>query len=296
MYPDFLGIGAQKAGTSWLHQMLRQHPQVWLPHAKEIHYFDHRFPPGAGEQRDKAPDPFVLSGSFQKKVQRRGLGNMLSKLRSRSLAELRWDLRYHFGKRDDRWYASLFEQGRGLLTGDITPAYSALDEEAVKYIHGLMPGVRVILLLRDPIERAWSHALMGLGKFAQTDPENIGDEALLAHFSSFHSRRRGAYVEMLEKWERHFAPEQIFVGFFDDIADAPESLLRAILEFLGVSVEGDWLPSNRHEKVNPGDKIPIPPRLKQNLARMYLGDLEQLAARFGGHPQQWLDRARTVLA
>ena len=40
MYPDFLGIGAQKAGTTWLHTNLRPHPQIWMPPIKELHYLD----------------------------------------------------------------------------------------------------------------------------------------------------------------------------------------------------------------------------------------------------------------
>jgi len=39
-YPDFLGIGAQKAGTTWLHLNLRRHPGVWLPPVKELQYFN----------------------------------------------------------------------------------------------------------------------------------------------------------------------------------------------------------------------------------------------------------------
>ena len=41
VYPDFIGIGAQKAGTTWLYHNLRNHPQIWIPR-KEVHYFDHR--------------------------------------------------------------------------------------------------------------------------------------------------------------------------------------------------------------------------------------------------------------
>ncbi len=40
MYPRFLVIGAQKAGTTWLDRNLRTHPQIWVPPEKEIHYFD----------------------------------------------------------------------------------------------------------------------------------------------------------------------------------------------------------------------------------------------------------------
>ena len=42
MFPDFIGIGAQKAGTTWLDRNLRVHPQIWMPEEKELHYFDRR--------------------------------------------------------------------------------------------------------------------------------------------------------------------------------------------------------------------------------------------------------------
>ncbi len=42
MFPDFLGIGAQKSGTTWLYQNLAAHPQVWMPPVKELHYLDHK--------------------------------------------------------------------------------------------------------------------------------------------------------------------------------------------------------------------------------------------------------------
>ena len=42
MFPDFLCIGAQRSGTTWLYQNLRRHPEIWMPPAKEIHYFDER--------------------------------------------------------------------------------------------------------------------------------------------------------------------------------------------------------------------------------------------------------------
>ena len=42
-FPDFLGIGAQKAGTTWLHENLRRHPELFLPEEKELHYFDRQW-------------------------------------------------------------------------------------------------------------------------------------------------------------------------------------------------------------------------------------------------------------
>jgi hypothetical protein len=42
LYPDFLGIGAQKAGTTWLGRNLQAHPEVWMPRMKEVHYFEEK--------------------------------------------------------------------------------------------------------------------------------------------------------------------------------------------------------------------------------------------------------------
>ena len=62
-YPDFLGIGAQKAGTTWLSHNLQLHPEVWMPPVKELHYFD-------------------------EKIRRRT--NLVSRLRGTEPEELRW--------------------------------------------------------------------------------------------------------------------------------------------------------------------------------------------------------------
>ncbi len=56
LYPDFVGIGAQKAGTTWLYHNLRAHPEIWMPPRKEIHYFNRM-----GEER-----PGLVSGVFGK--------------------------------------------------------------------------------------------------------------------------------------------------------------------------------------------------------------------------------------
>ena len=106
--PHFLGIGAVKAGTTWLYRNLRCHPELYLPHPKEVHYFDQRFD--------------------------RGL----------------------------RFYAGKFEDGRARVRGEITPAYSALPPDRIRFIRSVMPDLKLIFLMRNPVDRAWSHALMDL--------------------------------------------------------------------------------------------------------------------------------------
>lgn len=108
--PDFLGIGAQKAGTTWLHENLCHHPDLYLPEPKELHYFDWGF--------------------------------------HRSL----------------RHYSDIFKRGCNRVKGEITPGYSIIPVERMRFIRTIMPDVRLIFLMRNPIDRAWSQALMNLVK------------------------------------------------------------------------------------------------------------------------------------
>src|SRR3712207_610972 len=135
--PHFLCIGAQKAGTTWLYANLRAHPSIWLPSEKELHYFDEkRFRRLRLREKLFARDDQALRW-------RRQLGRQLrARRRRRSLAGARWDVRYFFGHTGDDWYMSLFEPGAGKLTGEITPAYSTLDEDGVAHVRRLAPEIR----------------------------------------------------------------------------------------------------------------------------------------------------------
>ena len=143
---DFLGIGAQKAGTTWLYEMLCQHPQLAFPGGKEMHFWD------AG--------------------------------RSRGL----------------EWYRSCFNVGEK-KNGEITPAYAMLPVETIREIHALNPALRVIYILRNPIDRAWSSARMALERAEMTLAE-ASDQWFVDHFLSQGSLRRGDYESCIRHWRQ----------------------------------------------------------------------------------------------
>ena len=134
--PDFLVIGAQRAGTTWLHRVLRQHPALWLPPVKELHYFDRL------ETKRTILDP--------KERRRVGVKRLLS------LDP--WLVSYWFRARSDEWYARLFRAAKanGLVAGEITPAYATLDETVLRRIKRMNDTIKLIFVMRDPVERAWS--------------------------------------------------------------------------------------------------------------------------------------------
>ena len=127
-YPDFVGIGAQKAGTTWLGHNLQLHPEIWMPGIKELHYFNERI------NDPKNPISRLYAkitgeGTVNRRW-RRQVRSRLQRHRNRfSREEFLWDLKYYAGAPGDGWYASLFEPGRGKVKGEITPAYSTLGRD-----------------------------------------------------------------------------------------------------------------------------------------------------------------------
>ncbi|MEL6539123.1 MAG: sulfotransferase [Bacteroidota bacterium] len=140
--PDFICIGAQKAGTTWLHHQLNQHPEVWMPPVKELHFFD---------QQDVSRRIYLL---FRKGRRKRTTINQLRRVVRGD--EPRWMLTYLFTKRTPSNYTKLFYPQEYQISGECTPAYARLELEAVAKIAQLEPQPKIIYLLRNPVDRAWS--------------------------------------------------------------------------------------------------------------------------------------------
>ena len=156
--PNFLGIGAKKAGTTWLWANMSQHPEIFLPPNKEIQFFNWNFHKGLD------------------------------------------------------WYSSHFTSPAFKIYGDITPDYSSLPVEKIAYIKKIMPKVKIILLLRHPIDRAWSHAIMDLVTLQCRSFHEITDEAFIGHFTSLESRDKGCYPKIIKNWSKYFSKKQLFIN------------------------------------------------------------------------------------
>jgi hypothetical protein len=290
-YPDFLGIGAQKAGSTWLHENIRSHPMIWLPPKKEIHYFDHQF------ESNKTFSPQV---NFSRKVstprwRRQFLRPVTKDFYDITIANLLWGFRYFFKERNDAWYASLFQAGTGKIKGDITPAYSTIGTDVIEYIHTIMPHVKIIFIMRNPIERAWSHAKMDLATIPKRPIESISENEFKRHFTSKQSKIRGSYSIILNNWQTIFSGSQMFICFFEEIMTKPDELLLRIFDFLGVDAHEQYIPGTLRKMVNKGLQKDIPDSLHKFLAELYLAELERLAPQCKGPVETWLESARDIL-
>lgn len=233
---DFLGIGAQKAGTTWLYEQLKHHPQLAFPLGKEAHFWNH-------------PHDTTATARYL------------------------------------RQFAA-----SAASAGEITPAYAMLPPDTIQAIHACNPRLRLIYLIRNPIERAWSSALMALQR-AEMTLDEASDQWFIDHFHSAGSRRRGDYQTCLQTWRAVFAAEQLLVLRFEQIAAAPESLLNRCFQHLGVAEqEPEWL--RRHgcrAKVFAGPNHPLRPNLKPELQALYREPIARLARYLDTDLNAWLD-------
>jgi hypothetical protein len=201
--PDFLVIGVPKAGTTALHAALQRHPDLFLSQVKEPKHFLSDGPP---------PD-------------KGGPGDLET-------------YREHVWRRDD--YETLFDGApAGALTGECTPFY-LYDRDARRRIRTVIPGARLIVVLRDPVERAhsnwthlWSAGLEPIGdvvRACEAEGKRIADG--WAHF--WHYVGLGRYGEQLADLYELFPREQVLVFRYRDLVDRPAETLDRICAFLGV--------------------------------------------------------------
>jgi hypothetical protein len=293
--PQFVVIGAQKSGTTWLYSNLKVHDGLWLPPEKELHYFD-----------EKRYDRSSLLGRIRRDRRwRRQFKHQVSLLREDFSADhLRWSLRYLTRPPDDDWYLSLFAPGGTKVTGEITPSYSAIDAEQVAAFHRLLPDTKIVFLMRHPVERAWSAAMMGVLRGrrglervrARVQPAGSSADAdsLVAHAESDQSVPKTDYARTLDLWSAHYDPGRIFVGFLEDIHFRPAELLTSICSFLGVSDRDDW-PTLR-TRVYSGSADTIPASFACRLAERYEPLVTELESRIGSYASWWRYVTEQLLA
>ena len=169
--PHFLGLGTQKGGTTSLQQLLEQHPGVYLPPCKEVHYFSQH------------------------------------------------------AEKPARWYAEHYRDARrGQRRGDITPFY-LFHPDVPARISALLPQARMIVLLRDPVERALSQVFharrhgfetLEVADALAAEPERLASGNAYS-FQKHSYVARSRYLEQLDRYEALFPQRQLLVLKSEDL-------------------------------------------------------------------------------
>ena len=251
-----LGLGAQKAGTSWLASYLRASGRADFGLAKEYHVWDVRDDPD-GFRRFRVDEAVLF---------RNRTGPRLPVLR----------LRYAMQQIDGvyGWYfRSLLQHSGKSITGDITPSYAGLSEATLRHLRGLLEemgfAVRAVFLMRDPVERIWSAVRMERRLLLNNTATTLADLPAVAtqvaeSYAGRDAELRTRYDRTLQRIEAVFDPGQIYTGFYETLFD--DAPLAALSDFLGVPVNA----SHRDVQVNVTDRgAELPADLKQAIRAHY---------------------------
>jgi hypothetical protein len=200
-----------------------------------------------------------------------------------AVKEVRYFSLYHQWL-DLSWYRKHFEEAGARLKGEASPSYSLLPCRAIRRIHALMPWVKLIFLMRDPVDRAWSHARHN---YLHQEANFRGYKGALAAVAEDQWRENfghawplasGDYLGQLRRWLAVFPREQIHVDRYESIKTDPEGLLSRVFAFLGVATKVDWSSFRVRETILPGMARPLPPGLRQELRLLFRERTWQLDA------------------
>jgi hypothetical protein len=238
--PDFLILGAQKAGTTALYAYLRWHPDITGPSFKEVSFFDRHYAQG------------------------------------------------------ERWYRAHLPLRRRALVGEASPSY-LFHPQAPERVARMLPESRLIALLRNPVERAFSHYQheVALGREPLSFEEAIDredermrgeldhmlrDPSYLSHaWWNYTYVARGRYAEQLERWFGAFPRDQLLVLLTDELAADTPGTYRRVLDFLGAEAHD----LDSYPRIFDRDYEDMDPATRARLEELFAEPNRRLAALLG---------------
>lgn len=251
-----------------------------FPGLKEVHFFNEVH---LERQGDRHKTRIRNLGRLERRFE---AADMLTPEAQATIDRLRSD------PRDDAWYAALFSLAPPeKLAGEITPAYSMLPPSGIQHMLRLNPEVRLILLLRHPVERAWSHVRFELRRNWFTEHDEAPPEDLLRQLVfQGNNRRRTDYKATIQTYRGEVPSDQLLIGFYDDIVQRPDQLLADVATFLGVDPKRyRQRPSTANPRPNAAPSVPMPPGLREELSALYADDIVWLSDHVDGVPTSWRD-------
>lgn len=203
--PNFLIIGAGKSGTTALYEYLAQHPQVFMSKVKETNFFELE-----GHDKLSGYDASDPEGFFH----------------------------YPWSVTDRKAYFDLFKDAQaGQAIGEASPMY-LYGKKAVHRIREELPDVKIIVVLRDPVDRLFSRFYHLVREGREPSPE-FADALQKGNiwWKKNDLVQEGFYYTHLKKWYDNFPAEQIKVMLYDDLRKDPQAFVSEVYNFIGVNAE-----------------------------------------------------------
>ena len=206
--PDFLLVGPQRTGTTWMAYHLGRHPEVYIPPEKELYFFS-----GLGQHDDPHHGSDRLSWYSEKLTPTR---RHLIRKALHGLATLR-----------------VFRPVRRV--GEASATYAVMSAELIRNIFALNPDVTVVITLRDPVDRAWSHARLEFKARGWTDPTAVPFREFEAFYQSDLLRRSSDYAAIIRRWKALARPGHVHVMQFSKLEQHPQAFLHDLMAFVGLT-------------------------------------------------------------
>ena len=279
---DFIGIGAMKSGTTWLIKVLRNQGEFDLPRRKEFHYWvSHpKYHSWSPLKYGSIPRRFIYRIWIREFTRQ-----LFSAIKKGNFKKFNDTFHYFFAKANDSWYSAFFTDRQG-FTGEYSPSYSALDQPDIRRMHSLFPDVKLIFIIRNPVERGWSHY-----NFNQRNKKRFKPAfKSLVRFSERNNvELLSNYTRTLYNFTSVYKPDSILVGFYDAIIQKPHELIEGIVAFIcdqRIDVDSNPFIKKRVWSTKKGD---IPADYKKFLSQKYAPLMNDLSFLFEGYCLDWLD-------
>jgi hypothetical protein len=234
--PNFIGIGTERAGTSWVFSMLAYHPDIWVPPLKELHFFD-------------TIDPNVPSHNPRYKWHvtsriKQKIAPLLKQLnrpefyKNSFLEYLLWDYYYFSKKMNFEWYQKLFSEKfvKGRICGEYTPAYCNIDEQYIQQILTGNPETKFIMVVRNPYDQLRSSLIQNFEMIEKRSFDTVEESEMIEWLDSSFASKKTNIRDVLSKWQDNVEKDQLFIGFYDDIKNNPLKLIQDLYQFLEVDL------------------------------------------------------------
>jgi len=283
-------VGATKAGTSWLYRYLHDHPDCAMPAVKEAHYWDTFdaddlekqlvfYRVRLREMRDTKLDAADAGRGWQVENLDRRINEMKA-----LVAVLEGD------RTDDRAYLGWMLDGRtdGQIVGDMTPNYATLSDDMIARMRDAAPASKFIFLIRDPLDRLWSHIRMQARRQRQAHEvyEKKSNNILyrmLNRGQETHILERGDYPKIIRKLRRLIPEGRLLIQFAEDLF-TPLGLKR-VCDFLGIAT----VKPEVQQPVHRGPEVVMLDKLRPRALGLLNEHYEWVARNIGPLPQRWQD-------
>ncbi len=270
--PNFFLAGAPKAGTTSLYHYLDQHPQIYMSPIKEVNYF-------AAEIREHNFEPHLRPNvARDAPLLREYLAGPMTRKRSGGIVTEWVD------------YLQLFRNATNQKAlGEASVCY-LWSTTAAERIAERIADAKILVMLRNPVDRAFSDYLQGFGNgtirwsfrehIRRNREHRSGLFALHYPFLEF-----GFYYEQLARFVDRFG-RNVWIGFYEDFQHRPNQVMRDIFEFLDVDAEFSPDISRRYRESNGADQMD--PADRRYLVDLYRDDVRKLSGLAGRNLDAWV--------